>query len=173
MAVLTPQARKRLSFRAEPRPPPGRESARATSADEAYATTSRLERAVRRRRRPADRRAGPDRQRRRHPGLRRPARDRAAGRGRLHARRGHPDRHAQRRDLPRPRRPHRLDRARQERRPGRDRRRPVAADRRYRERRNRVQGRRRLRSGVAARLRPRALRAILNACRGETAKRAI
>ena len=49
--------------------------------------------------------------------------DRAARRGRAHAARGDQGRHAERRDLPRPRRRDRLDRRRQAGRPRRDRRR--------------------------------------------------
>ena len=42
----------------------------------------------------------PDRLRRGDPGLLEPAPGRAAGRGRVHAARGDPDRHAQRREIP-------------------------------------------------------------------------
>ena len=104
--------------------------------------------------------AGPDPQRRRSSWLRRPARARAARRGRVLTSRGDPDRHAQRRGLPRPRRD-RQPRGRQGRRPRARHRQSGRAHRRHRERARRVP--RRLRPGEAARIGDPALRGVLNA----------
>ena len=101
--------------------------------------------------------------RRRHRArrLRRSAQPRAARLGRLHAGRGHPHRHRQRRALPRPRR-HRHHRRRQTRRPRRHRRQSGAQHRRHREGRDRLQGRARLRLPEADRVRARQRRPALD-----------
>ena len=85
---------------------------------------------VRPRRRPAHRRHRSHRRRRGHPRLCQPPAARAAGRSRVHAARSDPDRHAERRPLPRTRRPRRLAGAGQAGRPRRRRRRSVGGDRR-------------------------------------------
>ena len=86
---------------------------------------------------------------------------RAARRGRAHAARGDQGRHAERRDLPRPRGSSRLDRRGQAGRPRRDRRRSVGEHRGHSQGLTRVQARRRLRPGEADRVGEREGRVVL------------
>ena len=122
-----------------------------------------LEREFVARRRPAHRRHRSHRRRRRHPRLCEPPAARAAGRSRVHAARGDPDRHAERRPLPRARRPRRLDRAGQAGRPRGGGRRSLGGDRRRPEGDDGVQAGCGLRPGEAGGVGDGTGRAMVNA----------
>ena len=139
--VLLPQLKEQFeqNYAARPRRTSSRSTRRSSRRDGARAR-------VRARGRDAHRRHRSDRRRRRDSRLLESAAARAARRGGLHAARGDPHRHAERREVPRPRRARRLDRRRQAGGPRRHRRRPVDEHRRHPQGRDRVQAGRRLRS---------------------------
>ncbi len=104
-------------------------------------------------RRAADRRDGSHGRRRRHSGILEPAGTRVARGEWIHSPRGNPDLHAQRRDVPRHRGSHRVDRRGETGGPRHHRRRSVRADRRHPESRAGVQEGGWFRPGEADRVR--------------------